>query len=447
MSTTINYDYYNTLTTKVDSDNYTFRGKTNAPNLNIVSGSHTQSYVASDISIRDGKLTIRHIPSTNSEDKVSVIFTLYTDTDALANDIDKLIALKSGEKIEIDLNKLLKSVSQKHTIQTDKNGKTMSISYDEPITIHTKIKNNNNGAVIEGLSCSDPNFDSQFKGMQDQMGTLAGQMKTAMTHINNEPTATWRHDTYGTGTGTGSKVDAVQDMDCTAFPDGKATDDQIKLVSLPISANLTESQANSKLMVIFLAYGILLTIMFASLFFFVPLVYTFILSRLAGPILQATDLLPLVKMHHIEGLVSFIFIISSVMSYQFGGDAGVTAGSSLIAIWIMSTLIISTRKEKWIKSVSGDAVNAEAVLKGYYGSKVKTEIDKNGTFSIYGCSPNAGIKAILYYVFLFFPVYPMAWVLENINRFLKKKEGNFKEEIGKTTILTPAPFRVWNTYT
>jgi hypothetical protein len=445
MSTTINYDYYNTLTTKVGSNDYTFRGKTNAPNLNIVSGSHTQSYVASDISIRDDKLTIRHIPSTNSEDKVSVIFTLYTDTDANANDIDKLIALKPGEKLEIDLNKLLKSVSQKHTIQTDKNGKTMSISYDEPITIHTKIKKKEKGAVIEGLSCSDPNFDSQFKGLQDQMGTLAGQMATAMTHINNEPAATWHHDKDGTG-GNGSKVGAVQDMDCTAFPDGKATDDQIKLVSLPISANLTESQANSKLMVIFLAYGILLTIMFASLFFFVPLVYTFILTRLIGAdnVLQPGNLLPLVEMHHVEGLVSFIFIISSVLSYALGGDVGVTAGSSLISIWMMSALIISTRKEKWIKSVSGD--NAEKVLEGYYGKKNPTD-PKNHIFSIYGCPPNSGIKAIMYYMFFFLPAYPMAWVLENINRLLKKKDGAFAVEIGKTTILTPAPFRVWNTYT
>jgi hypothetical protein len=437
MSTSINYNYSNTLTTKIDSDSYTFRGKTNSPNLNIVSGSHAQSYISSKLIIRDGKMMIEHIPNTNSDDKVYVIFTLYTDRDAKTNEIDKILSLKPGDNIEVELNNILKTISQEHTIQKDNNGKVTSISYDEPITIRTKVKAMASGPVVEGLSCGDPNFDSQFAKMQGDLGTLAGQMATAMAHITNE--GQYRHDGTGGSSGSGSSTgaDIMKDMDCTAFPSGNATDEQVKLVSLPISANLSESQANSKLMVIFLAYGIMFTILFACLFFVVPLTYTFILSWLAGGTLDASKLLPLVRMRHIEGVLSFIFIISSIMSYRFGGDAGVTAGSSLISIWVMSALIIGARKDTLITSMPG---GTESLMSNFYG-----KIETNGTPvpGKYGTSPKSGIWAILYYMFIFLPAWPIAWFIENANAMNKKRnDGNFEYD----SIVTPPPFRLWNTY-
>jgi hypothetical protein len=437
MSSTINYNYSNTLTTKVDSDSYTFRGKTNAPNLNIVSGSHAQSYVSSNLIIRDGKMLIEHIPNTNSDGKVSVIFTLYTDLDSKPNEIDKLIALKPGDKLEVDLNNILRTISQEHTIQTDKSGRVISISYDEPITIRTKVKAI--GPVVEGLSCGDQNFDSKFKGMQDQLGTLASQMATAMAHITNE--GQYRHDGAGkTGSGSASGADIMKDMDCTAFPTGNATDEQVKLVSVPISANLSESQANSKLMVIFLAYGIMFTILFSSLFFVVPLTYSFILSWLAGGTLVDTELLPLVRMRHIEGLLSFIFIMSSIMSYRFGGDAGVTAGGWLMAIWLMSAIIIGARKDILITNMPG---GTEALMYKFYG-EVNASDPKSSKPGKYGTPPNSGIWAILYYVFIFLPAYPLAWIGENINSYIKRNETGF----GGTdiSVVTPPPYRLWNTY-
>jgi hypothetical protein len=387
-------------------------------------------------------MLIEHIPNTNSDDKVYVIFTLYTDRDTKKNEIDKIIALKPGDNIEVELNNLLKTISQEHTIQKDKNGKIVSISYDEPITIRTKVKAMASGPVVEGLSCGDQNFDSKFKGMQDQLGTLAGQMATAMAHITNE--GQYRHDgtggSSGSGSGSGSGADIMKDMDCTAFPSGSPNDEQVKLVSLPISANLSESQANSKLMVIFLAYGIMFTILFASLFFVVPLTYTFILSWWASGMLNKDDLLPLVRMRHTEGLLSFIFIISSIMSYRFGGDAGVTAGGWLMAIWLMSAIIIGARKDILITNMPG---GSDELMKNFYG-EVNTADPKLSKPGKYGTPPNSGIWAILYYVFIFLPAWPLAWIGENINKYIKRNEPGFSGT--DISVATPPPYRLWNTY-
>jgi hypothetical protein len=383
-------------------------------------------------------MLIEHIPNTNSDDKVYVIFTLYTDRDTKTNEIDKIIALKPGDNIEVELNNLLKTISQEHTIQKDKNGKVVSISYDEPITIRTMVKAMASGPVVEGLSCGDQNFDSKFKGMQDQLGTLTKDMATAMDHITNQ--GQYKHDGTGgsSGSGSGSGADIMKDMDCTAFPSGSPNDEQVKLVSLPISANLSESQANSKLMVIFLAYGIMFTILFASLFFVVPLTYTFILSWWASGMLDKGDLLPLVRMRHTEGLLSFIFIISSIMSYRFGGDAGVTAGGWLMAIWLMSAIIIGARKDILITNMPG---GSDELMFNFYGKVYPSDKSKN-TPGFYGTPPNSGIWAILYYVFIFLPAWPLALIGENINSYIKRTDPNFKN----TSTFAPPPYLLWNTY-
>ena len=92
MSQQIQYNYYNTLATKIDDHTFIFRGKTNMPNLTL---SDSRTYVSTKLTIRpsEGIIEIEHEPITNYSKKVIATIPLHLDIDS--------------DSAEINLNKLI----------------------------------------------------------------------------------------------------------------------------------------------------------------------------------------------------------------------------------------------------------------------------------------------------------------------------------------------------
>ena len=93
MSEQIQYNYYNTVTTKTGDNSFIFRGKRNMPNLVLQNG---DSYISTKLTIKDGIVEIEHDPITNYSKRVIAIFT-----------ISPIIDIKIGESKEINLNSII----------------------------------------------------------------------------------------------------------------------------------------------------------------------------------------------------------------------------------------------------------------------------------------------------------------------------------------------------
>jgi hypothetical protein len=92
MSQQIQYNYYNTLATKIDDNTFIFRGKTNVPNLTL---SDSRTYVSTKLTIKpsEGTIEIEHEPITNYSKKVIATIPLHLDI--------------NSDTAEINLNKLI----------------------------------------------------------------------------------------------------------------------------------------------------------------------------------------------------------------------------------------------------------------------------------------------------------------------------------------------------
>ena len=95
MSEQIQYNYYNTVTTKTGDNSFIFRGKRNMPNLVLQNG---DSYISTKLTIRadDGTVEIEHEPITNYSKRVIATFP-----------IPLYIDIKIGESKEINLNSII----------------------------------------------------------------------------------------------------------------------------------------------------------------------------------------------------------------------------------------------------------------------------------------------------------------------------------------------------
>ena len=95
MSEQIQYNYYNTVTTKTGDNSFIFRGKRNMPNLVLQNG---DSYISTKLTIRadDGTVEIEHEPITNYSKRVIATFP-----------IPLYIDIKIGESKEINMNSIV----------------------------------------------------------------------------------------------------------------------------------------------------------------------------------------------------------------------------------------------------------------------------------------------------------------------------------------------------
>jgi hypothetical protein len=97
MSEQIQYNYYNTLATKIGNNTFIFRGKRNSPNLVLP---NSDSYVSAKLTIlpNEGLIEIEHEPITNYNKRAIVRFPLKLDID---------IGAKLGTSQEINLNTII----------------------------------------------------------------------------------------------------------------------------------------------------------------------------------------------------------------------------------------------------------------------------------------------------------------------------------------------------
>lgn len=97
MSDQIQYNYYNTVTTKIDDHTFIFRGKRNSPNLVLP---NSDSYVSAKLTVfpNEGFVEIEHEPITNYNKRAIIRFPLQLDIGSNA-------AL--GTSQELNLNSLI----------------------------------------------------------------------------------------------------------------------------------------------------------------------------------------------------------------------------------------------------------------------------------------------------------------------------------------------------
>jgi hypothetical protein len=119
MSGQIQYNYYNTVATKIDENTFIFRGKQNSPNLVLP---NSVSYVSTKLKIRssEGLVDIEHEPIAKYSKRVIVTFPLKLEDDTAI-----------GETKEINLNNIISK-----SIRFDMND-TGPVIYLEPITSTT----------------------------------------------------------------------------------------------------------------------------------------------------------------------------------------------------------------------------------------------------------------------------------------------------------------------
>lgn len=97
MSEQIQYNYYNTVATKIGDNTFIFRGKRNSPNLVLP---NSDSYVSAKLTIlpNDGLIEIEHEPITNYNKRAIVRFPLKLDTI-----LDPNVAIGASQEINLNV--------------------------------------------------------------------------------------------------------------------------------------------------------------------------------------------------------------------------------------------------------------------------------------------------------------------------------------------------------
>jgi hypothetical protein len=184
----LQYNYYNTLSKKLNETEISFIGKTNNPNLIIRNGSHDTKYISSKLylfsksnsmsnkyisknslfglgfgssitSDYDAELVIEHksITNTASTNKVLICFLLKTDVNGNPNIIDKIINSDVNANLEIELNNVIphndQYIYQNSGSEFDTKLKdTIIIIFTTPILCKSKFGNiENMENMIEGV--------------------------------------------------------------------------------------------------------------------------------------------------------------------------------------------------------------------------------------------------------------------------------------------------------
>lgn len=424
MSTTINYNYYNTLTTKLDSHKYSYRGKPNMPNLNIVSGTHAKSYVASNIIIDNGKMLIEHTPNTNSDGVIYTLFYLITDPNIKPNEIDKLISMAPGNKMELDMNDLLAPLSKKYTVENDKHGKMVGIVYEDPISIQTKLN-----PITEGMNCAD--YEKR-KGEIDQM---IQDVKNLKVHVSSDKIQT-EDDVLKLMKANKDLLNNIgpdgkmQDMVCDAFPSGD-TSEQVQYVSLPINKTLSESQANSKLTVMMVAYVLYFAIGMVIVYAVAPPIYKGMLSRFKETPLPVSAL---AKIRTLEGFITFIVFSVCIILNRVKTTSKSGAAEWIGFIWMLVILVISQKKDSMLDEVFDKA----PAIKSYYGDP-NTPMQKGA----YGTSPVTWSTFAMIYSLAYLWFFPLVYIVEQVVRAVGTGTADSKQ---LPPYITP-PLVLHNTYT
>ena len=310
-----------------------------------------------------------------------------------------------------------------NTGEKDKNGKMVGIQYNEPIMIKTKVK------IIEGLNCSSPNLKNDINKMiGDAVGGLRGELLKLLT--DHEYTPHGGTSVTG-GTGGSNPTNKPEDWTCDAFPeygpDGKPSGDA-KYISVPITKNMTESQANSKLMIIVLANVLGLIAIVLTFYFVTPPIYISLLRYFAKNMGAAGTMAvstPLVRMHAFEGLVSFIIIAicMGLTAYEVNSDAP----TWMAVFWLVLVLMVSSSKNTMTRAAF--PADGATMLEKYYG--VTGTNDGKNEFG----TKQSRATAILYHMFCFFPVFPLAFIVEQM----------YRKGTAPPTGFCPPPLYVWNT--
>jgi hypothetical protein len=149
MSQQVQYNYYNTLATKINETTFIFRGKTNVPNLRIQTSTPDtgwSDYISTKLTIQpsEGTIEIEHEPITNYSKKVIVTIPLHLDI--------------GSDSKEINLNNMIPK-SIRFTID-----ETVNAIYLHPDTGGSSYK--------EGLSTKDQaKIDKKIADMEAKLNT------------------------------------------------------------------------------------------------------------------------------------------------------------------------------------------------------------------------------------------------------------------------------------
>lgn len=107
MSQQVQYNYYNTLATKINDTTFIFRGKTNVPNLRIQASlpdTGTSDYISTKLTINpsEGTIEIEHEPITNYSKKVIVTIPLHLDIGSDSKEINLNSMIPKSIRFKID---------------------------------------------------------------------------------------------------------------------------------------------------------------------------------------------------------------------------------------------------------------------------------------------------------------------------------------------------------
>ena len=277
MSGQIQYNYYNTVATKIEENTFIFRGKQNSPNLVLP---NSVSYVSTKLTIRpsEGLIDIEHESIATYSKRVIVTFPLKLEDDTAI-----------GATKEINLNAVISK-----SIQFDMNDTGSVIRLDPSIGEKSvegfcSAKDKRKMlAKIDGL-ISDKVLAHQSGYPHGAVGSLSdAELKYLASKI-------------GPMMSGGQVIDSANgDWECTPFDD--STDTSKSYVAVGLSAVETDKEAENSLYrqaaINVIAF---LFIMFVGLIV-VRFIYKWIALKLTGT-----------KLHGLEFLVILVVIIITVI--------------------------------------------------------------------------------------------------------------------------------------
>lgn len=182
MSEQIQYNYYNTVATKIGANTFIFRGKRNSPNLVLL---NSDSYVSAKLTIlpKEGLIEIEHEPITNYNRRAIVRFPLKLDIDNGA---------PLGTSQEINLNTI---ISKSIRFDIDDTGDVIRL---DPIE---------NSSPVEGF-CSNKDRQNLNKQISDEIDRKLDEKLDR--HLRDAPhcgdcNSSGRGNGNGSGNGNGNE--------------------------------------------------------------------------------------------------------------------------------------------------------------------------------------------------------------------------------------------------
>jgi hypothetical protein len=309
MSQQIQYNYYNTLATKIDDHTFIFRGKTNVPNLTL---SDSRTYVSTKLTIRpsEGTIEIEHEPITNYSKKVIATIPLHLDI--------------SSNSAEINLNKLIpKSIR----FQIDETGNTIYLKPETTIQTQEgfcskkdakKLKNELKVAWLNDIKTHAAGPHGAVGSLSaDELKYLANQLNPLMND--------------------GTTIDGAGDWECSPYEDSTETSTIMALAQSNNEAKVSNSIYQQ---------AIVNVIIFIAVIFvgnkIVTTLYDSIATKLNSPImLRGFEM----------GALLFVIIIVTILfsiRHKPSGRARLNAAIGIsCAVMFIAYFVHSYRKEQF----------------------------------------------------------------------------------------------------